>query len=68
MSCVIHRAVDNQVKGAGLERPLASSYAILGDAEGVRAGSKPGVPQNAEAILTTLIRTGVGLPLSGSST
>ena len=68
MSCVIHRTVNNQDKGAGLGRSLDLQCAVLGDVEAVRAGSKPGVPQNAEPILTTSIRTGVGLPLSGSNT
>jgi hypothetical protein len=41
MNCVIHRAVNNQDKGAGLGRTLELQCAVLGDAEAVRAGSKP---------------------------
>jgi len=68
MNCVIHRAVNNQDKGAGLGRSLELQCAVLGDAEAGRVGSKPVVPQNTGPILTTLIRTSVGLPLSGSNT
>jgi len=66
MSCVIHGAENNQDKDAALEHPLEPPYAVVEDAGADIAGSKPGVPQNAEPILTTLLRTVVGLPLSGS--
>jgi len=38
--CVIHRAVDHQDKLVGLQRRLIFQYAVLGDAQAVKAGAK----------------------------